>query len=50
MKPVGRRHGLSNNNRTQQQAIIGDIPLVGIVFFIALMQSLWQAGFFRNVC
>ncbi len=33
-----------------QQAIIGDIPLVGIVLLIALMQSLWQAGFFRNVC
>lgn len=48
MKPDGRRHG--RTNRTQQQAIIGDIPLVGVVFLIALLQSLWQAGFFRNVC
>ena len=49
MKPVGRRHG-GRTNRTQQQAIIGDIPLVGLVALMALLQSLWHAGFFHNVC
>ena len=44
MKPDGRRHGLT------QQAIIGDIPLVGLVALMALLQSLWHAGFFHDVC
>lgn len=41
---------MKGEGKGEKTSEIIDVPLIGIVALMALMASMWQSGFFSNIC